>query len=119
MEQILGTTFPVFVAVTLVVMGFAAYMTGQALANTWRPVWQAVVYCALLGFADRFLTFALFDGELLSPTGFLVDTAALVAIGLVAFRLTHVARMVSQYPWLYERVGLWTYRPRSGPCEPS
>ena len=119
MQQILGTTIPVFITMTVFVMGFAAYMTGQALANTWRPVWQVVVYCVLLGLADRFLTFALFDGELLSFSGFLFDTAVLVAIGLIAFRLTHVARMVSQYPWLYERVGLWTYRRRAGPGEPS
>ena len=25
--------------VTAIIVGFAAFMTGQALANTWRPAW--------------------------------------------------------------------------------
>ena len=105
METVLGTTPGVFLGVTVFVMGFAAFMTGQALAGTWKPAWQAVLYCLLLGFADRFLVFSLFEGELLSLTGYLVDAAVLVAIGLVAYRLAQARMMVSQYPWLYRRSG--------------
>jgi hypothetical protein len=32
----------------------------------------------------------------------------------LAFRLTRVRRMVSQYPWIYERDGLLGWRERSG-----
>ena len=110
MSEVLGTTPEVFVGLTLVIMGFAAYMTGQGLANTWRPVWQPVLYCALLGFADRFLVFALYDGELLSLTGYLIDSAALIAIALFAYRSSQARRMVSQYPWLYDRAGLFGWR---------
>jgi len=60
MEPYLGTSAAVFFVLTVCVMGFAAFMTGQALANTWRPAWQVVVYCVLLGLVDRFLSFALF-----------------------------------------------------------
>ncbi len=102
---LLGTSLWVFLGLTILVMGFAAFMTGQALANTWKPFWHAVIYCLLLGFADRFLTFALFDGELLSPTGYLIDAAVLIAITLFAYRLTQARKMVSQYPWLYRRMG--------------
>ncbi|HSO42876.1 MAG TPA: hypothetical protein VLR47_08575, partial [Rhodospirillales bacterium] len=49
LAEVLGTTLSVFLAVTGVVIGFAAYMTGQAIANTWRPAWQLVVYALLLG----------------------------------------------------------------------
>ncbi len=112
MEAILGTSVGVFITITLCVMGFAAYMTGQALANTWKPWWHIVVYCVLLGFADRFLTFALFDGELLSVSGYLVDTAVIAAIGLFGYRLNQAGKMVRQYPWLYERVGLLGWRER-------
>jgi len=112
MESILGTTVGVFITITLCIMGFAAYMTGQALANTWKPWWHIVVYCVLLGFADRFLTFALFDGELLSVSGYLVDTAVIGAIGLFGYRLNQAGKMVRQYPWLYERVGLLGWRER-------
>jgi hypothetical protein len=40
MESLLGTTLPVFIGMTVFVMGFAAFMTGQALANTWQPAWK-------------------------------------------------------------------------------
>ena len=118
MESILGTSVGVFLGITVALMGFAAFMTGQALANTWKPMWHAVVYAILLGFADRFLTFALFEGELLSLSGYLVDTAVLVAVILLAYRITQVRKMVSQYPWLYERAGLFGWR-QKGPARPS
>lgn len=114
MESLLGTSIAVFVGLTLLVMGFAAFMTGQAAANTWKPVYHAVIYTVLLGFADRFLTFALFDGELLSLTGYLIDTAVLLVIALVAYRLTHVRKMVTQYPWQYERRGPFFWREKGG-----
>jgi len=110
MEAILGTTVGVFIGVTVAVMGGAAYMTGQALANTWRPLWQLVGYCALLSLGARFLIFALFEGELLSLSGVLIDAAVLIAIGLLSYRMRHVARTVQQYPWLYRRTSLWSYR---------
>lgn len=115
MEAILGTSLGVFITVTLVIIGGASYMTGQAVASTWRPVGQVLFYVVLLGLTDRFLTFALFEGDLLSPTGFLVDTAVIAAIGLFAYRITRVSKMVSQYPWLYERSGPWSYREKRSP----
>ena len=110
MQGLLGTSVGVFIGLTVVVMGFAAYMTGQALANTWKPVWQAWVYGALLGGAARFLTFALFEGELLLLSGYLIDAGVLIAIALFAYRLTQARKMVAQYPWLYERAGVFGWR---------
>jgi len=97
---------PVFIGLTLMLFGAAAYMTGQAIAITWRPLRQVFLYALLLGAADRFLVFALFDGELTSLVGYLIDTTAITLIGLLAFRITRVNRMVSQYPWIYRRSGL-------------
>ena len=54
--------------------------------------------------------FALFEGELLSVTGYVIDTAVLMAISLFAYRLNRVNRVVNQYPWLYERAGLFNWR---------
>ena len=110
MESFLGTTVDVFVGVTVLLMGGTAYMTGQAIAGTWRPAWQVVTYCLLLALASRFLIYALFQGTLLSPTGILADGLILVCAGLIAYRIKHVSKMVAQYPWLYERQGLWGYR---------
>lgn len=100
----------VYLGLTVLLMGFAAWMTGAALANTWRPAWQLAAYGLLLGMADRFLVFSLFEGDLLSVAGYLLDTATLLAIGGVAFRLHRVRRMVVQYPWVYERRGPFSYR---------
>ena len=97
----------------LVAMWFTAVMIGQGLANGWQPYWQVAAYCFLLGFADRFLVFALFDGELLSLGGFVVDTLILIVLGVIAHRLTMVRRMVTQYPWIYERAGLFGWRDKS------
>ena len=110
MQALIGTSWAVFVGLTLVIMGGAAFLTGQAVARTWRPVWQVVLYGVLLGLTDRFLTWGLFAGELLSLSGLLIDAAVLILIGLFAYRITHVATVVSQYPWLYQRTGPLTYR---------
>ncbi len=101
---------PSFIIVTVFVMGFAGYMTGRAMANTWRPFYQLIVYCLLFGFIDRFLVFALFDGELLSMSGYIVDTILLIAISALSFRFNLSRKMVSQYPWLFERTGLFSWR---------
>ena len=110
METLLGTSLAVFFAVTVMIIGFAAYMTGQALANTWRPIWQLFVYCALLACVSRFLIFSLFDGELLSASGYIIDAVVLSVIAGFAFRVSRVRRMVTQYPWLYERAGVFGWR---------
>ncbi len=102
---ILDAPIPVFIGLTVVGMGFAAFMIGQAVARTWRPAGQAAAYCLLLGLADRFLGFALFGTPLTSPTGYLIDTAFLVAVAQIAFRLCRARKMVAQYPWLYRRAG--------------
>jgi hypothetical protein len=112
MEALLGTTLPVFFGITVVLVGFAAFMTGQALASTWRPLRQVFLYSLLLGFADRFFTWALFQGELLLLSGYLIDTATIFTIALLAFRLTLARRVTAQYPWLYERAGIFSWRER-------
>jgi hypothetical protein len=108
--DILGNDLGVFIGLTVVLFGGAACLSGQALAQTWRPIWQTVPYTLMLTVGSRFLSFALFDGELLSITGYLIDWVALLLLALLAFRITQARRMVSQYPWLYERAGLFGWR---------
>lgn len=100
---------------TVILFGLAAFLTGQAIAGTWRPVWQAVFYALLLAVADRFLHYALFGGDLLSLGRYLTHAAYFVAVALFAYRITLAHKMVHQYPWLYERSTLLTWRPRSAP----
>jgi hypothetical protein len=110
--SLLGTSPGVFIGITVIFMGGCAFMTGQGLASTWRPVWQAVPYGLLLGCGDRFLVFALFEGKLLSLTGYLIDTILLILICLLAYRATRARQMALQYPWLYERTGIFRWRER-------
>lgn len=111
MTDLLGASPGAYLGLVVILMGFAAFMTGQAVAASWKPVWQLGPYGLLLAMAARFLLFALFDGELLALPGFLVDLLLMVAIGLFAWRITHVRKIVSQYPWLYRRKGLLGYQP--------
>lgn len=112
MEQIelLGSNWLTFILFTCGFSGFLAFMTGTALAGTWRPMWQAYPYSILLGAADRFFVFALFGGELLSFSGFVVDTIVLMVITLASYRATMARKMSLQYPWYYERTGLFGWR---------
>jgi len=113
MAALLGEGLDVFIGVTVCVTGFAAYMTGQALANTWKPAWHAVAYALLLGLVDRFLIYALFEGRLLSLGGYVIDSAVLIAIALAAYRMAQARKMIQQYPWLYARTGLFSWREKS------
>ncbi len=110
MTEIFGTSLFVFIGVTVALAGGAAWLTGQTLGASWRPLWQVLIYSALLGIAARFLIYALFDGTLLSPSGFAIDLAVVTAIALGAFRFARIGVMIRQYPWLYERAGPFALR---------
>ena len=100
----------VFFLFTFGIMGGAGFLMGRAIAGTWRPLWWVGFYSCGLGAADRFLVYALFQGDLSSLIGYLVDTAAIFLLGVLAYRLTQVAVLVRQYPWLFERTGWLTVR---------
>jgi hypothetical protein len=119
MASLLGNSLGVYAGLTVCLMGFAAYMTGRATGLGWKPAWHVLAYAMLLGFADRFLAFALFDGSLLSLSAYLIDTATLAGISLAAWRLGLARKMVSQYPWLYERAGPFAWRERRPPAHGS
>ena len=55
----------------------------------------------------------LFNAPLLSLQGYLVDTAYIVVVMLVSYRIALTRRMLSQYPWLYERAGLFQWREKT------
>jgi hypothetical protein len=114
MESLLGTSFAVFIGLTVIITGGAAIMTGRALADGWKPAWMVVAACFGLGLADRFLVYALFEGELLSLSGFLIHFAVIAALALLAWRITAVRKMATQYPWRYERTSLFAYRVKPG-----
>lgn len=101
-----------FLLVTVVMGGWAAWMTGRAIAITWRPNWQLVLYVLLLGGVVRFIHYALFHATLLSPQFYLVDTAILMAFGFAGWRYNRARQMTTQYRWLYERTGPFSWKAR-------
>ena len=107
-------SFGVFVLVTVALGGSAAWLTGRAIAQTWRPAWQAVFYALILSAAVRFFHFSLFDGTLLSLHYYFVDSAVLIGLSLLGFRAARVAQMVSQYRWINESDGPMRWRRRQG-----
>jgi len=108
-------------ALTFVMFGGGGFLMGQALAETWRPWWQILPYSALLAVGNQFLGFALFQGPFFvdslvstnsDPLGtallqYVFEAAVIAFFALLGFRLTRVRKMVTQYPWLYERRGLF------------
>jgi hypothetical protein len=110
------TLLPVLL-VTGALGGGAAWLTGRAIAKTWRPFWHVVIYIALLAAAVRFVHFALFEGELIAPASYAVDTLYLLALGALSWRMTRAAQMTTQYYWLYERSGPFGWRERDADAE--
>jgi hypothetical protein len=99
--------------ITGLIGGGAAWLAGRAIARTWRPFWHLVFYLALLGAAVRFVHFALFQATLLPPLSYAVDTIYLLLVGTLAWRTTRAAQMATQYHWLYERTGPFSWRERA------
>jgi hypothetical protein len=86
-----------FLLVTVILGGGAAFIAGRAVAQTWRPWRQGVLYMLILGAAVRFIHFALFDGALTSLPGYLLDTAVVTAFFAAGFRTMRARQMARQY----------------------
>ncbi len=105
-------SFGVFLLVTIVLGGGAAALTGRAVASTWRPRWQILVYTLILAAVVRFFHHALFGGTLLSPHYYLVDGIVCLAAGFLGFRAERARQMSSQYRWVNTRAGPFHWRRR-------
>ena len=102
----------VFLLVSVLMGGGAAWLAGRAIAATWRPWWHVALYMTALSLSVRFLHFALFDAKFLSLHYYLVDYAVCLGLGYLGFRLMRVKQMVTRYGWINERAGLLRWRRR-------
>lgn len=102
-----------FMLVTVLMGGWAAWMTGRAMAITWRPYPMLVAYLLILAAAVRFIHFALFHGTLLSLHYYVVDALVILIIGSLGYRYIRARQMTTQYRWLYERTGPFSWRERT------
>ena len=99
----------VFLLVSVLLGGGAAWLAGRAVAATWRPGWQVAFYMLPLGAAVRFLHFALFDATLLSAHYYLVDLGVCLGLGFLGFRTTRAGQMATQYRWINVRTGAFSW----------
>jgi hypothetical protein len=102
----------VFLLVSVLMGGGAAWLAGRALAATWRPWWYLALYMLPLALAVRFFHYALFDSKFLTLHYYLVDYAVCLGCGLLGFRLMRVEQMVTRYSWINERAGVLRWRTR-------
>ncbi|WP_279088893.1 DUF6867 family protein [Bartonella apis] len=100
----------VFVLVTLILGGWAAWMTGRACALTWHGLKVALIAMVPLAAAIRFIHYIPpFNGTLLSLHYYLVDLVVLLIFASLGFQFTRTNQMVRQYSWLYKKSSPFTW----------
>jgi hypothetical protein len=97
------TTIFHFVMVTFLLGGAAGWLSGRAIAITWRPFWMLVPAALGLGAGIRFIHFALFDERLASLPLVGVDAVAAFMFALVGYHMTRSRQMARQYGFLHRR----------------
>jgi hypothetical protein len=97
--------FWVFLLVTVAMGGSAAYQSGKAIAQTWRPFWHIPFYMLALAAAVRFCHYALFWEPLISLNSYAVDFAVALVAASLGYRLVRARQMATQYGWLFRRFG--------------
>jgi hypothetical protein len=95
----------IFLLLTVALGASAAYASGKAIAQTWRPYWHIPLYMLPLALAVRFCHFALFEEPLLSLASYLVDYSVLFLAASLGYRIVRTRQMAGQYGWLYRRAG--------------
>lgn len=93
----------VFLLVTVIIGGSGAFISGRAIAQTWRPFWHVPAYMLLLALAVRFFHYALFWEVFVSLKNYLVDFAVAFLAATIGYRITRARQMAEQYGWLRGR----------------
>jgi len=106
-------SFAIFLLVSVAMGGGAAFMSGRAIAATWRPWWHIIVYMLILAAGVRFIHFALLEGTFISPHYYATDFAVCLLFGFFGFRVTRARQMARQYGFRNIRTGLLTWARRS------
>jgi len=102
-----------FVLVTLIMGGWAAWMTGKACGSAWSRYPTLFIYLTLLTCAIRFLHQAPFGGNMFSPYHFVVDFIVIQVIGWLSYRLKVANQMASRYGWMFQKSGALSWTARS------
>ena len=103
----------VFLVMTVILGGGAAYLAGRGLARSWKPYPRLFFYMLLLAAAVRFFHYALFNGELTSLYYYTVTYVILIGAACLGYRVMRTTQMVTQYRWLYQRTSPLSWRARA------
>ena len=93
----------IFLLVTIIMGGSAGYISGRAIAQTWRPFWHVPLYILLLAATVRFFHYALFWEVLFSLKNYIVDFVMVLAAAALGYRVTRTRQMAAQYGWIFGR----------------
>jgi hypothetical protein len=112
--------WPIWLAVTLLLGGPAAYASGRALALNWRAFGIGIAYAGVLAAVSSFLAYALFGTSVIPAWAIAARVAAfdalgaaallagwaasfllLVVISFIGWHFTRAGQMQRQYPFLY------------------
>lgn len=99
-----------FLVVSLILGGSAAWMSGRAIAMTWRPYWHVVLYMVFFAVVVRWVHWALFGGTLFSLHFYLVDLVVVLSLATLGYRALRTHQMTTQYRWLFQRVNAFGWR---------
>ncbi len=99
-----------FILVTVVMGGLAAWQMGRSIAQTWRPFAALFAYAAMLTCGVRFIHFAMFEGTLVSPRYFVVDFIVVFAAAALGWRRRRAEQMASQYSFAFASAGPFGWR---------
>ena len=104
----------VFLILTVIMGGGAAFMSGRSLAIGWKSTWLLLGYMLIFGAGLRFIHFALFQDTLTSPLYYITQTLCIIGFAQFGYQATRTNQMTQQYPWLYEKTGplSWSQKPR-------
>jgi hypothetical protein len=103
----------VFLILTVIMGGGAAFMAGRNCAQGWKSPGLLFVYMLIFGAGLRFLHFALFKAHLTSLHYYISQTLVVMIIAFLGYRLTQVDLMTTKYPWLFEKSGPLAWRKKA------
>ncbi len=103
----------IFIILTCILGGGAAFAAGRSLALGWRPYYLLFIYMLIFTCGIRFLHFALFESELLSVKYYISHALVIQLSALLGYRMTMARQMAEKYPFAFERAGLFSWRAKS------
>jgi hypothetical protein len=105
--------FWIFIILTVLLGGGAAFAAGRSIAQGWKSPVLLFIYMLIFTAGLRFLHFALFQSQLSSVQYYISHGLVVMAAAFLGYRLTLARQMVEKYPWLYERSGPLSWRQKA------